>query len=103
MLALLDWVYGPGGVSDPYYQLMRDILLVMPWWYPYFWLGIGMAFFGLRYAMAWRRRRAGARGARRVKARTHGILTRQAGEVAARRLLRQPANDFADSDRPSVA
>ena len=37
MMALLDWVYGPQRESDPYYLLLHDFVVLMPWWYPLFW------------------------------------------------------------------
>ena len=31
---LLDAIYGPAGVMDPYYQFFMDADALIPWWYP---------------------------------------------------------------------
>ena len=91
MLALLDWVYGPQGYGDPYYLLMRDFILVMPWWYPYFWVALIGGILGWRQLRRMRARAAAKRGMRRVKARTQRVLDRQRDDIAAIRRRRMPA------------
>lgn len=93
MLAVLDWVYGPQGYGDPYYQLMRDFILVMPWWYPYFWAALIGGILSWRQLRRVRARAGAKRGVRRVKARTERVLERQLDDIAALRRRRMPAND----------
>src|SRR3546814_8424232 len=38
--SVLQWIYGPEAASDPYYLLLHDFVVLMPWWYPYMWLCI---------------------------------------------------------------
>ena len=103
MLEVLDWVYGPGGQNDPYYLLLRDFILLMPWWYPWFWVAIISGVIGMRHFARWRRRAHSIYGLRRVKARTDKILGAQFAELSAQRIRRRPANDFASADRPTAA
>ena len=98
MLALLDWIYGPQGHGDPYYQLMRDFILVMPWWYPYFWVALIGSFLAWRQVRRARARASAKRGMRRVTARTERVLESQLGEIAAVRRRRIPANDCREDD-----
>ena len=71
MLALLQWVYGPDAASDPYYQLLHDFVVLMPWWYPYMWLGILGSVVGWRLLRRWRLGRQSRLGLRRVRSRVH--------------------------------
>ena len=99
MLALLDWIYGPQGYGDPYYQLMRDFILVMPWWYPYFWVALIGSILAWRQVRRVRARANARRGMRRVTARTERVLEHQLGEIAALRHRRTPANDCRAADK----
>ena len=103
MLAILDWIYGPAGQTDQYYLLMRDIIMVLPWWYPLFWVGVGGLVVSYRLYRRWRRNSFARKAARRVHSRTGRIMSRQAAEHAALRLFRQPANDFEALNHPSAA
>ena len=103
MLELLNLVYGAGAQDDPYYLLLRDFILLMPWWYPWFWVSVIAAFFTVRYLRKWRRRTHSVRGLRRVKSRTDRILNKQFSRLAAQRRRREAANDTLPADRPSVA
>ena len=103
MLAVLDWIYGPTGLTDPNYLLMRDILMVLPWWYPYMWLVIGAAVISFKKFRVWRRKLQARRAGSRVAARTQRLLMRQAREMAAQRLMRLPANDFPGMPKPTAA
>ena len=100
LLAFLDWVYGPAAQSDPYYLLLRDFIILMPWWYPYLWIGGIAAFFGVTALRRYGWRRAHARGAARVRARTERLIAVQNAELAIKRLLRQPANDNRPEAKP---
>ena len=72
MLAVLQWIYGPGAESDPYYLLLHDFVVLMPWWYPYMWLGIIASVVSWRLLRRLRRRRQNRAGLRRLRARmTH--------------------------------
>ena len=103
MLAVLDWIYGPMGASDPNYLLMRDIIVFLPWWYPYMWLGIGAAYFMQKSIRKRLRERKARLAGNRVLQRTERLMSRQARELAAKRLSRRPANDFLKADRSSAA
>ena len=103
MLEVLNWIYGEGAQNDPYYLLLRDFVLLMPWWYPWFWVSIIAAFFSVKYLRRWQRRRRSLHGLKRVKSRTDRILNKQIAQLAARRRRRQAANDVMAADRPSVA
>ena len=103
MLKLLDWAYGPAGQTDPYYLLLRDFILLMPWWYPWFWVAIIVGILTFRYVRRWRRARVSRRGSRRVQARTERLLDKQAAVLAAERLRRAPANDHSLADQPNTA
>jgi len=95
MLAVLQWIYGPNAGSDPYYQLMHDILTVLPWWYPYMWLTILGSVVAWRLARRLRRGRQNRIGLRRVRARVRALAERP--QDAAR--LPRAAND----DMPPLA
>jgi hypothetical protein len=93
MLELLNWAYGPAGQTDPYYLLLRDFVLLMPWWYPWFWVAIIVSVLAFRFLRRWRRAHVSRRGSRRVQARTERLLDKEAAKFAARRMRRSPAND----------
>lgn len=95
MLALLDWIYGPNGYGDQYYLLMRDFLIVMPWWYGYFWLTMITGFFGFRYLRKAAVRHATVRRARQVESRTKRIIRAQKIQNAVRLARRAASNDNA--------
>ena len=76
MLAALQWIYGPGAESDPYYLLLHDFVVLMPWWYPYMWLGVIGSVVGWRLLRRWRLRRQSRAGLRRVRARTMKLALR---------------------------
>lgn len=37
---LLDQIYGPNALGDPYYELFADAVALIPWWYPSLIFGI---------------------------------------------------------------
>jgi len=90
MLAVLQWIYGPNAASDPYYLLLHDFVVLMPWWYPYMWLGIIGTVVSWRVLLRLNRRRQNRAGIRRVVGRTRQIEAR-AAEM--RDWLPVPAND----------
>jgi hypothetical protein len=73
MLAVLQWIYGPNAGSDPYYQLMHDIITVLPWWYPYMWLAILGSVVAWRLVRRLRLRRQNRAGLRRVRTRVRHL------------------------------
>jgi hypothetical protein len=73
MLAVLQWIYGPEAASDPYYQLLHDFVVLMPWWYPYMWLGILGAVVAWRLLRRWRLASRNRAGLRRVRARVRRL------------------------------
>ncbi|MGF1630961.1 MAG: hypothetical protein ACFCUT_15925 [Kiloniellaceae bacterium] len=73
MLAVLQWIYGPQAASDPYYQLLHDFVVLMPWWYPYMWLGILGSVVGWRLLRRWRRSSQNRAGLRRVSTRVRRL------------------------------
>ncbi|MGD1876181.1 MAG: hypothetical protein ACFB13_01625 [Kiloniellaceae bacterium] len=73
MLAVLQWIYGPDAASDPYYQLLHDFVVLMPWWYPYMWLGIASSVVAWRLLRRWRLRRQNRSGLRRVRTRVRHL------------------------------
>jgi hypothetical protein len=89
MLAVLQWIYGPDAASDPYYQLLHDFVVLMPWWYPYMWLGILTAVVGWRLLRRLRVAQQNRRGLRRVRSRVRRLADGPAGKPA----LPQAAND----------
>jgi hypothetical protein len=89
MLAVLQWIYGPDAASDPYYQLLHDFVVLMPWWYPYMWLGILTAVVGWRLLRRLRVARQNRRGLRRVRSRVRRLADGPAGKPA----LPRAAND----------
>ena len=88
MLAILQWIYGPDAAADPYYQLLHDFVVLMPWWYPYLWLGIIGSIMSWRLARRWRLGRQNRAGLRRVRSR----VRRLAGPALSASLL-HAAND----------
>ncbi len=73
MLAVLQWIYGPNAESDPYYQVMHDLIALLPWWYPLMWAVIIGSVVTWRLARRWRRRRQDRFGLRRVRARVRKL------------------------------
>lgn len=69
MLAVLQWIYGPGAESDPYYLLLHDFVVLMPWWYPYMWLGIIGSVVAWKLLRRLRLRLQNRAGLRRVRTR----------------------------------
>jgi len=102
LLAMLDWVYGPAAQSDPYYLLLRDFIVLMPWWYPFLWVGGIAGFFGYRYFRRFLWRLNHKRGAARVRDRTERLIAIQDAELAIKRLLRKPANDNHSEAKPTA-
>jgi hypothetical protein len=89
MLAVLQWIYGPDAASDPYYQLLHDFVVLMPWWYPYMWLGIITTVLGWRLLRRFRVARQHRRGLRRVRTRVRRLADGPSGQP----YLPQAAND----------
>lgn len=102
LLGFLDWVYGPAAQSDPYYLLLRDFIILMPWWYPFLWIGGIAAFVGLTLFRRMRWRLSHARSAARVRTRTDRLIAVQNAELAMKKLLRRPANDNGPGARPTA-
>src|SRR3546814_14896672 len=69
MLAVLQWIYDPEAASDPYYLLLHDFVVLMPWWYPYMWLCIFGGLASWRLLRRWRLARQNRAGLRRVRSR----------------------------------
>lgn len=80
MLAVLQWIYGPDAASDPYYQLLHDFVVLMPWWYPYMWLGIITAVLGWRLLRRFRVAHQNRRGLRRVRSRVRRLADGPSGQ-----------------------
>lgn len=80
MLAVLQWIYGPNAESDPYYQVMHDLIALLPWWYPLMWTVIIGSVVAWRLGRRWRRRRQNRFGLRRVRARVRKLADRPADE-----------------------
>ncbi len=95
MLALLQWIYGPGAEADPYYVLLRDFVVLMPWWYPYMWLGIIAAVVAWRLLRRVRLNRHNRLGLKRVRTRVLRLADGPDGRMA----LPGPAND----DHPALS
>ncbi len=74
LLAMLNWVYGPAAQSDPYYLLLRDFIVLMPWWYPFMWVGGIATFFGYKLFRRFLWRQSHKRGATRVRNRTQRLI-----------------------------
>lgn len=98
MLAVLQWIYGPEAASDPYYQLLHDFVVLMPWWYPYMWLGIIAAVVGWRLLKRFRVARQHRRGLRRVRARVRRLGAFSDGGPNGRPFTLQAANDDLPGD-----
>jgi len=75
LLEFLDFVYGPAGQTDPYYHLLRDFIVLMPWWYPYFWAVLLGGFFGFKAVRSLRARLRARKAARRVVGRVESYET----------------------------
>ena len=75
LLELLDFIYGPAGQTDPYYHLLRDFVVLMPWWYPYFWAVLLGGFFGFKAFRALSARLRARKAARRVVGRIESYET----------------------------
>ncbi|MEM7171454.1 MAG: hypothetical protein AAF530_14880 [Pseudomonadota bacterium] len=93
MVEILEGLYGPAAQSDPYFLLLKDFWVLMPWWYPYLWPSIIGAVILYRLLQKWRRRRAAKRGIARVHSRTQRLLGEGEAKMASQRLARRPAND----------
>jgi hypothetical protein len=89
MLAVLQWIYGPGAEADPYYLLLHDFVVLMPWWYPYMWLGILSSVMAWRLLRRFRLSRQNRAGLRRVRSR----IRRQSERPDGRPWLPSAAND----------
>lgn len=89
MLAVLQWIYGPDAAADPYYQLLHDFVVLMPWWYPYMWLGILGSVVVWRKTRRWRLARQNRVGLRRVRSR----VGRLDSSSALPSFMRPAAND----------
>ncbi|HEY9537599.1 MAG TPA: hypothetical protein VIS03_08400 [Kiloniellaceae bacterium] len=89
MLAVLQWIYGPEAASDPYYLLLHDFVVLMPWWYPYMWLCIFGGLASWRLLRRWRLARQNRAGLRRVRSRVHHL----AAGPALPAFVLSPAND----------
>ena len=89
MLSLLQWIYGPGAEADPYYALLREFIVLMPWWYPYMWLGIITAVIAWRLLRRFRVNRQNRAGLKRVRSRVLRLTNGPDG----RPTLPQAAND----------
>lgn len=97
MLSLLQWIYGPGAEAeaDPYYVLLHDFVVLMPWWYPYMWLGIITAVVAWRLLRRFRLNRQNRVGLTRVRSRVLRLASGPDGCVG----LPGAAND----DNPSLS
>lgn len=73
MLTVLQWIYGPDAATDPYYQLLHDFVVLMPWWYPYMWLGIIGSVVSWRLTRRWWLGRQNRAGLRRVRSRVRRL------------------------------
>jgi hypothetical protein len=73
MLTVLQWIYGPNAESDPYYQVMHDLIALLPWWYPLMWAVIIGSLVAWRLGRRWRRRRQNRLGLRRVRSRVRRL------------------------------
>jgi len=75
LLEFLDFIYGPAGQTDPYYLLLRDFVILMPWWYPYFWAVLLGGFFGFKAFRSLRARLGARKAVRRVVGRIESYET----------------------------
>ena len=94
MLDVLQWIYGPGAEADPYYLLLKDFIVLMPWWYPYMWLGIIAAVVCWRALRRFRRNRQNRAGLKRVRSRVLRLADGPDGRLE----IPGPAND----DHPAL-
>ncbi len=79
--------------QDPYFKVMADLVALMPWWYPYMWLGIigGVVFYRLlRWAHA---RLQIQRGIRRMQSRLARAKSSALQDPRALKYHRMSAND----------
>jgi hypothetical protein len=67
---LLDQIYGPDALGDPYYELFVDAWALIPWWYPTMIIVIASVLLLNRWIERARYRRRTVRAAIRVRART---------------------------------
>jgi hypothetical protein len=81
MLAVLQWIYGPSAESDPYYMVLHDFVVLMPWWYPYMWLGIISTVTTWRLLRRLRVRRQNRAGLRRVRTRASRLAAAPDGRT----------------------
>jgi len=99
MLAVLQWIYGPDAASDPYYNLLHDFVVLMPWWYPYMWLTILGGVAAWRLLRRWRLSRQNRAGLRRVRTRVRRLAADADGRVTLPAYMAAAAND----DTPRAA
>ena len=93
MLAVLEWIYGPAAYSDPYFLLLRDFVVLMPWWYPLMWAGIIGSVVTFKLYRRLRVRHQTKKGVRRVVARAERIAAEAPEDHQISFILRRPAND----------
>ncbi len=67
---LLDQIYGPNAMGDPYYELFVDAMALIPWWYPTLIFGVATLLLTARWHARSRYRRRAALAAVRVRHRT---------------------------------
>jgi hypothetical protein len=67
---LLDQIYGPNAMGDPYYELFVDATALIPWWYPTLVFGIAALLLTARLHARTQYRRRAALAAVRVRHRT---------------------------------
>ncbi len=82
MLSVLQWIYGPGAEGDPYYALLREFIVLMPWWYPYMWLGIITTVVAWRLLRRYRLNRQNRVGLKRVRSRVLRLANGPDGRLA---------------------
>ena len=70
---LLNLIYGPNGVNDPYYQFFLDAGALIPLWYPTLILSCMTLYMLNRMRGQLRYRRRSAQAAARITARTRGL------------------------------
>jgi len=67
---LLDQIYGPNAMGDPYYEFFVDAMALIPWWYPTLIFGVATLLLTARWHARTRYRRRAALAAVRVRHRT---------------------------------
>ncbi len=50
MAWLLEQLFGPSVPENPYYEIIQDITVLVPWWYPHFVVGCTLLFLILLWA-----------------------------------------------------